>query len=317
MRVESGVYPLPPWPALILAAPLSILLALGQRPPGTARTLIEFAALAAMAILAPFAGTEVGFHLSFSAFRNALPWLVVVALWMLVDEPSVKLSNRNRQLLFIATAGAALAGLVQYPHAYGIYFFYVAPLVVLLAGYVAALQQFPPRRALTGLAGFYIAFAVWQLNGPDPHRNVGWRRTPRPMESMQLVRCDVMVPSSDAAVYRTLINIIHQHSATGSYILAGPDCPEVYYLSDRRNPSPVMYEFFRPEWVDDHSRLLELLDQREVAVVVMNCRPSFSPRMPAAWVETIAARFAHQEVISTQPPESKTPVERFRVFLRN
>ena len=317
MRVESGVFPLPPFQSFIITGPLAFLLVLGQRPPGPGRKAIEFAALGAMVLLLLASGTEVGFHIAFSTIRNALPLLVLVALWMLVDERSVELSTTNRQWLFIASTVAAMAGLVQYPHAYGIYFFYVAPLVVLLGGYIAALQQFPLRRAMAGLAVFYVAFAALQLNGPDPHRNVGWRATARAMEPMHLDRCALTVPTDEAHVYRSLIEVVQAHSSADSYILAGPDCPEVYYLSNRLNPSRVMYEFFRPAWFDEPKRLFETLDRRKVKVVVMNWWPSFSKKIPKELGEAIAARFPHQQAILMVAPDGQTTIERFRVFWRD
>ena len=82
------------------------------------------------------------------------------------------------------SAAAALISLVQYPHAInGLYFFYAAPLVLLLASYTVAMQPLPPRVALGGTLLFFLAFAAFHLNGPDPHRNVNWgvRRTVEPM----------------------------------------------------------------------------------------------------------------------------------------
>ena len=41
-----------------------------------------------------------------------------------------------------------------------------------------------------------------------------------------------------------------------------------------------MYEFFRPDWLADSRRLLDLLDQREVKVVVVNRFPNFPSDAP-------------------------------------
>ena len=39
--------------------------------------------------------------------------------------------------------------------------------------------------------------------------------------------------------------------ARGPFVHAFPDCPEIYFLTDRRNPTPVNFEFFGPlELVD-------------------------------------------------------------------
>jgi len=316
MRVESGAYPLPGIEALAISALPAGLLACGLRPAGPSRQAMETAALGAMTLLLMLSNTEVGFFVGFHSLRNVLPFLVAIAILMLLNADELQASDHERQLLFLIGAATALTGLIQYPHAYGIYFFYAAPLAALLAAYIVALQPFFPRRATAGLLGFYLAFVALQLNGPDPHRNVGWRAVRQDVEPMGLQRCSLTVPAYAAALYRELVAEVAAHSKPGSFILAGPDCPEVYYLAKRRNPSRVMYEFFRPDWLANHDRLFELLDEREAKVVVVNCFPSFSKPMSAELVELIARRFPHQHVVSIPSAVVGRTIDRFRIFWR-
>jgi hypothetical protein len=122
------------------------------------------------------------------------------------------------------------------------------------------------------------------------------------------------VIAAEANVYRELVEQIQAHSAPDSYILAGPDCPEVYFLAARRNPSPVMYEFFRPGWFGEPQTLLADLDRRDVSVFVLNWLPAFSGRMPPALASALSTKFSSSRPIDLATPNPARQLERFRVF---
>jgi len=50
------------------------------------------------------------------------------------------------------------------------------------------------------------------------------------------------IPASDAAEFGELIPFVSSLAA-GKPILAGPDCPEVYFLAGVRNPTRSLFEF--------------------------------------------------------------------------
>ena len=52
------------------------------------------------------------------------------------------------------------------------------------------------------------------------------------------------VSQQDAATYDELIPFV-QHLAAGRHLLAGPECPEVYFLSGLKNPTTILFDFFR------------------------------------------------------------------------
>lgn len=317
MRLTKGAFPLPGFEGLAKSFPLASLFAWGLIA-GTERTRrgLEYAVVAGLAILLACSGTQLGFAIAFHAMRNILPLLVAVAVAMLFFADRLELSNHRRQLLFVITAAAMLCSLVQYPHAYGIYFFYAAPLAALVALTVVGSQPHPPRLALLGVLAFYLAFATLHLNGPDPHNNVNWMARRRQVEPMGLPRCNLPVIAAEAAVYRELVEQVAAHSAPDSFILAGPDCPEVYFLTQRRNPSGVMYEFFRPDWLGDRTRLLAELDRRDVKVFVLNLFPGFSNRMPPALIAELAERFPSHRPILMENGGHSPPFERFRIYWR-
>jgi len=82
--------------------------------------------------------------------------------------------------------------------------------------------------------------------------------------------------------YEALVKVVRT-LATGEYIFATPDCPEVYFLSGFRNPTRTTYDFF-----DDPTRRAErirdTLARAHVGVVVLNWRPQYSGPPPAELV---------------------------------
>ena len=95
--------------------------------------------------------------------------------------------------------------------------------------------------------------------------------------------------------YQQLTNIVRTHSAEGSYIYAAPDCPEVYFLSGRKNPTGTVYDFldedFRVDPPGRTRRILGLLEEHGVEVVVLNWRSEFSRVIQPDLAEALKARY--------------------------
>jgi hypothetical protein len=316
LRAESGAFPLPGPRGLLAALPLAAVLGGGLFVVGGRRRRIENAVLVVLVALLAASGTEIGFFAGLHAVRNVMPFVVAIGLGILLTSDRLKLSAQQKQYLYLTISAAVMCSLVQYPHAYGIYFFYAAPMALLAAVFIAAYQPSPWRRALTGALAFYLAFAALRLNGPDPHANVAWLGRVREAVQMDLERCSLIVAAEEAAAYRDLVAAIHAHSEPGSRIFATPDCPEVYFLSTRRNPTGVMYEFFRPELLSDHCTLLQMLDEDNVNVVVVNGYPGFSQRVDSRLLAAIGQRYDHMQPILMDVGSGNPPVERFRVYWR-
>src|SRR5260370_41073093 len=89
-------------------------------------------------------------------------------------------------------------------------------------------------------------------------------------------------------IYKRLIPLIQLHAGAGE-IYAAPDCPEIYFLSGYRNPTPALFDFFE----DDHGRserVLRLVDSRPIRVVVINNDPSFSSALPDELDDALSCR---------------------------
>lgn len=72
-------------------------------------------------------------------------------------------------------------------------------------------------------------------------------------------------------------------------VLAGPDSPDVYFFTGRRNPMPVMFEMFvSPQ---DHAAMLcRLVESDDIGAVVFNLYPGFSE----PWSEDVGRPLVHR-----------------------
>jgi len=77
-----------------------------------------------------------------SSVRPIVPAVTLAGCVLLLRSGSVRRRKQSEILLLVAMA--AMMSLVQYPYSFGIYFYYVAPLVALALLYVATAQSGAP-----------------------------------------------------------------------------------------------------------------------------------------------------------------------------
>src|SRR5439155_916958 len=77
-----------------------------------------------------------------------------------------------------------------------------------------------------------------------------------------------------------------QAHAHGEYPWAGHDCPEVYFLAGKRNPTRTMFDSF-DEPAGRTARVLAAIERPDVHVVVFHRRPPFSGAPPSDLVEAL------------------------------
>jgi hypothetical protein len=137
---------------------------------------------------------------------------------------------------------------------------------------------------------FLLGFTVLRLN-PGFIRNLGF--TPAhgvQSQALALPRAGgLRVDAAEKEEYDTVVRLVEAH-AGGPYIYATPDCPEVYFLSARLNPTRTLFEFLDPGR-NVPSRILDALDRTGVRVVVVNRTPLFSPPIDSALVAGLQARY--------------------------
>jgi hypothetical protein len=138
----------------------------------------------------------------------------------------------------------AMCSLIQFPFAFPLYFCYVAPLAMLCAAALMSKLPTPPHLILYTAATVSILFGVFVLR-PGFINRVGARYE----QDEQSTRLSppraggLRVSKSSADEYNELIPFVRR-LADGQPILAGPDSPEIYFLSGLPNPTPIFFDFF-------------------------------------------------------------------------
>lgn len=301
-RVEAAAMALPPAGTLVAAVPYAILLfapAVASRAIGAGLALLVAAALATVVATA---GTSAAVYQAvWHAARPLVP-LAALATAIRLGRAPVGADGHRHATVYLLVAVASLTSLVQFPYAFGIYFCYAAPLVVVAVAAVVGVSPGPRPPHLAVLA-FAFAFAVAWLN-PGFLLAIGLRYIPYPATApLTLERAGLRVLPIRKAEYERVVALVERHAGRGP-IYAGPDAPEVYFLSGRRNPTRVLFDIF-DEPADRTARILATIDQEDVKVVVLNTRPEFSPIVPTDLMRGLLARFPHWQ-----------PVERFDVGWR-
>jgi hypothetical protein len=97
------------------------------------------------------------------------------------------------------------------------------------------------------------------------------------------------ITRKETDLYEHLIHLVREH-ATGRFIYAAPDCPEVYFLAGFKNPTRSPFDF-----LDDSpgksDEILAALQTHQVTVVVISGNPAFSSDLPDKLREALKERF--------------------------
>lgn len=323
-RLSVSTYPLPPLSTIWTALPLAALLAFpagrarsrsavdgsgdggidlpdetDSRPGGDPLRDLQMAAAFLLAAIAAgivlFGSAAPVYAGVWNSMRNAPPLVVLAgcALSLARSRGAGADAPAARQEVFLLTAMAALVPLVQIPQAWGIYFCYAAPMVLLAALFVVMAQPCAPRKAYLLLAAFYLAFAATWMNRNDIRHLPDRFRPEAEYVRLDLPRGGIRVPRRHAEMYSELAEVVRRHSPEGSAIYAMPDVPQVYFLTGRTNPTGTLFDLFDADWPQPReraARIARTLEEREVRLAVISMRAEFSP-IPRRIVELLRARF--------------------------
>ncbi len=300
LRADHASFPLqPPIVAIALVPYLAVVfrVAMRRRPAGlelVAGWLLPIAAVVGCRSM-------LGYYLTWNAVRYSLLAIVPLVLVALMgaggngegsvsagesDERVSRFDPKRADLFLVTTMGAWMA-LFQYPFAAPIYFCYAAPLIILaLFGAVQLQDRFRPIHSVPLFASI-AAFAVLSANRGYAD-TIGAMPEIRRFDSpLNIQRAHIRVGSEDAATYSTVVRLVKDH-AVGEFIHAFPDCPEIYYLTERRNPTPANFDFFYP--LSDRA-VDQLWIDRGIDLVVINHLPRFSPAVSSAQLARVRRRF--------------------------
>jgi hypothetical protein len=305
VRLAQAAFPLPPSLSLFACAPLLVALAAPLLSPAPRRSrdllVAPFVAIVA-AVLLWRGGSPLAYQLTWFSVRPLVPILCLVVALTLANARFRALPRTEREALFLLCAMCGVMNLVQFPFAFGVYFLFVAPLVALAALFLVASQPGGPTRLHFVCGAYFLVFALVWLNTSDVRR-IGVRYLADPsVTPLALPRGGLRVSPELARIYADLVTEVQSHSPAGSYIYAAPDCPEVYFLTERKNPTRVMFEVLARDAAapaaERRARTLEALERHHVDVVVLAQEVQFRTRVEPELEAALRARYPHQTVIA-------------------
>jgi hypothetical protein len=230
-------------------------------------------ALYGCAVLVLSSKSTLTYSLGWCSLATAIPASVLAGIAILwVSRGHQKLDIIKQQQIFLILSVTALCNLVQFPFAAPVYFLYVAPLLILLGAALFGSTAHPPRMALGALICFYLIFVNLRVTS----FRLTLRGTPEThIERLTIPRAGgLRVESSDAHLYERLVSVLQSH-ASGGFVYAAPDCPQVYFLSGFKSPTRHYFEFAEDQ-VGRTAQILHALNDLNVDVVAINEDPQFS-----------------------------------------
>ncbi len=222
--------------------------------------------------------------------------LLPVAICAVLALPRVQ-DAKERRILFGIAAMLAWASLVQFPFSAPIYFCYVTPLAVVSAVALAGNAGVATRPALPAAAVLLLVFALASMNRGYVYNLGVVHEVMAPTVPLELERASLRVGEPDAVMYQRLMKLIAARLGDGQ-LVAGPDAPEVYFLTGRFSPSGTLFDFF-----DDHGSLEggtnDLPGWQTARVVVLNHSRRFSLGPSTAFAARVREEFRHSRAIGT------------------
>jgi hypothetical protein len=254
-----------------------------------ARLIVTAALVTVLATAKSHPGT---FASTWTPLTILLPLAVLAAVVVLASYSRAGgIPFSRQQEVFLLMSVAAVCSLIQLPFAVGIYFCYVAPLVLLALLALFSTAEHPSRFLLGSVLAFYLAFVVFLVT-PGFIYIMGNYYQPDPQtQRLNLARGGgLRVSPQEAGEYEQLIPLVQQHAGASDFIYAGPDCPEVYFLAEKHNPTRTLFDFF-DEPAGHTARILAAIEAHHVEVVAILVRPEFSPPMSPELVSELRREF--------------------------
>lgn len=246
--------------------------------------LLAFAVIAWLASLVEAGGGVIDERLI--AFYDALRWFPLFASTAFLTGLATKRTGPTQRdvLLALALAFLVFFQLHQFPFAQPVYYLYVWPIALVAAAALSTHAEQEPvasdvvagrsllapvtagRIALFAVAAFFMVRCgadgvQYEFRDPDDNQPRGYRTL-----------SGLKVWPEVAARYDGIAEAVARVPKDRT-ILAGPDSPEIYFLTGRENPTRLMYDFFAEP--DSHP-LNSPERPREIGAVIINRAPAFS-----------------------------------------
>lgn len=198
-----------------------------------------------------------------------------------------------------ATSLACVAvglSLIEYPYAPALYTLYALPLTLLA---VAALMRAARRGSAVFqvlVASFFLAFG-WLRVIPNTVQSLGVAYAQSTaVVPLELPRGGLHIHPYEAVAYERLIPFVTEVAA-GRTIWAGPDAPEIYFLSGLPNRTRTIFDFLDPDAAIT-ADLVSRLDALGVSVAVLKLQAPFSAAPTPDAVEAFRRVFPNERVMA-------------------
>jgi len=278
------------------ALPVAVLVVVAAVSSGVRRTAALWVLVALLASVISLAGRDVFYMWSWAALLLTPVAAVLAGSWAVARQWNRGLDDPRITMGAAVVTVLATFALVQYPVFGPVYFFYVAPLVILASVVAVSLGGRSWRAPGLILLTFGIAFAGRWIGPASLTATFEGRYQVRDdRERLDLERGRLRVSAEEKSVYESLAATLVARAPNG-VMYATPDAPEAYFLSGLRNPTPVLFDFF-DEPLGRTERILRVLYEEDVRVVVLNQSPHFSGPPPPELIRALEANYPNGTLI--------------------
>jgi hypothetical protein len=202
-------------------------------------------------------------------------------------------THPNRRELYLAATILAMFGLNQFPFAAPIYFAYTVPLGVIAACSVGDFHVPSRGRLILPFAACALLFAVLSLNRGYLQPLGRGHEVVSLDTPLNVPRAHLRVSASDAELYGRVLTTIAEHIGSGT-VVAGPDCPEIAFLSERPSRDTTFFEFLGRESADGNRTVAAW---SRSTVIAINRQPDFSPAFSESVLSRLRLEFPGGETI--------------------
>ena len=286
-RFEFASLDMPSPATLLWATPVVVLFAVRAKVGERRRLIVDVAAVGAISFLLITASSKGSYLLIWHTARALAPVVIVVGAIAIVRQSRDRTMRSNAASLEALVLVAAFATLIQFPFAAPIYFCYVAPLVLLAA--IASCRAFGLATGVLPCA-ILLALPVYGFRLLD-HQSISTLGVQFRADTQAVIldpdRATVRVTRREQREYALVRRLVDEHRLPGAPIFAGPDAPEIYFLTDSQNGTPALIDFLDRSRSTVGTQLTGFLEANDVPVVVLNHAPLQSPELTTTTVSRI------------------------------
>jgi hypothetical protein len=269
----------------LYAAVIGLLLMRWTR--GRAADILAGISAVVFAVVVMAAGDSPGIY-SIGIFAAwGLPFIAALgAAWLVGTKTAGE--HRSVDAAIVITAIACSTLLIEFPFAAPIYLLYTIPLAMLALTAVVNAAGITPVSMQIAVAGFLLVFGLVRVT-PGSVESFGSRFVPTDETvRLKVSRGGLRVRAADAARYEALIAAV-QELSQGRTLWAGPDAPEVYFLSGVSNRTRTLFDFL--DATAGSVPLIQRVRAAEATLVVLNMQPDFSPTPDQTTVAALLGDF--------------------------